>query len=48
MDARTVESERTKDTVKDSRNLVERAASLYQIKNAHVWYFIKEKRMLKE
>lgn len=48
MDARTVESERTKDTAEDSCNLVEGAASLFQIKNVHVWYFIKEKQMLKE
>lgn len=48
MDARTVESERTKDTAKDTHSLAGGAASLFQIKNVHFWYFIEEKWTLKE
>lgn len=48
MDAGTVESERKKDMAKDTRSLAESTASLFQIKNVHFWYFIKEKWMLKE
>lgn len=33
---------------KDTRSLAGSTASLFQIKNVHFWYFIKEKLMLKE
>lgn len=47
IDARAVECKRMKDAAKDTSSLAGEVASLFQIRNVHLWYFIKEKLILK-